>query len=134
MRRGITPIVGSFIWENGIKDSKVKFFPDSNGNFNLSWVPSFKLQNNVVVKNGKKHPGNEPHGRLNIGIHKSINHVATQKSDYPTNSNTKDQIKFFLDVRDIEYSSSSSKSELLDIVDELKNKKIKITVKGVLHD
>ena len=82
----------------------------------------------------KKHPEYEPHGRLNIGVHKSINHVATQKSDYPDSSNTKDEIKFFLDVRDVEYSSSSSKSQLLEIVDELKNKKVKITVKGVLHD
>jgi hypothetical protein len=56
------PIIGSFVWENGIKDSRVKFFPDSNGNFNLSWVPSFKLQNNIIIKNGKKYPGNEHMG------------------------------------------------------------------------
>ena len=34
-----TPIVGSFVWEGGIKDSNVKFYPNANGRFNLSWVP-----------------------------------------------------------------------------------------------
>ena len=42
--------------------------------------------------------------------------------------------KFFLDVRDVNYDSKSKKADLLEIVEELKNKKVKITVKGVLHD
>jgi anti-anti-sigma regulatory factor len=69
-----------------------------------------------------------------MGVHKNINYVATKKSDYPTSSNSKDEIKFFLDVRDVKYDSSSTKNQLLDIVEELKNKKVKITVKGVIHD
>ena len=69
-----------------------------------------------------------------MGKHKSINHVATQLSDYPTSSNTVSEIKFFLDVRDVEYKSTITKSELLEIVKELKNKKVKITLKVVLHD
>jgi hypothetical protein len=60
--------------------------------------------------------------------------VATQASDYPTDSNTKDEIKFFLDVRDVQYGASETKAQLLDLVKELKEKKIKITVRGVLHD
>ena len=50
---------GSFMWENGIKDTKVKFTPNPNGRFKISWVPSFNLQNCQIIKNGVKHPGNE---------------------------------------------------------------------------
>lgn len=50
---------GSFSWENGIKDSRVIFSPNPSGRFLVSWVPSKNMQNNVIVKNGTKHPGNE---------------------------------------------------------------------------
>ena len=50
---------GNFQWQNGIKDSKVIFTPDLRGRFNISWVPSINLHNHVIVKNGRKHPGNE---------------------------------------------------------------------------
>ena len=50
---------GSFNWENGIKDTKVIFTPNPNGRFLISWVPNKDLQNNVIIKNGIKRPGNE---------------------------------------------------------------------------
>jgi hypothetical protein len=50
---------GSFIWENGIKDTKVIFVPNKNGRFNVSWVPPVQLQNRVIVKGNTKYPGNE---------------------------------------------------------------------------
>jgi len=50
---------GSFIWENGIKDTKVKFVPNKDGRFKISWVPPKNLQNRVIIKNGVKYPGNE---------------------------------------------------------------------------
>jgi len=50
---------GNFQWENGIKDSRVIFTPDLRGRFNISWVPSINLQNHVILKNGRKYPGNE---------------------------------------------------------------------------
>jgi hypothetical protein len=53
---------GSFHWENGVKDSRVIFMPDSSGRFNISWVPPVNLQNRVIIKNGGKHPGNEHMG------------------------------------------------------------------------
>jgi len=53
---------GSFQWENGVKDTKVTFYPDPKGRFNVSWVPPPNLQNKVVVKNGMKFPGNEHMG------------------------------------------------------------------------
>jgi len=51
--------VGSFIWENGIKDTKVRFVPNKDGRFKISWVPPKNLQNRVIIKNGVKYPGNE---------------------------------------------------------------------------
>ena len=51
--------IGSFQWENGVKDSKVVFMPNRDGNFRISWVPPYNLQNRVIVKNGTKYPGND---------------------------------------------------------------------------
>ena len=50
---------GNFIWAQGIKDSRVMFVPSNNGRFNISWVPPNNLQNNIILKNGLKYPGNE---------------------------------------------------------------------------
>jgi hypothetical protein len=50
---------GNFQWINGIKDTRVMFYPDANGRFKVSWVPKQELQNNVIIKNGVKYPGNE---------------------------------------------------------------------------
>jgi len=50
---------GKFVWENGVKDTKVTFLPDQNGRFTISWVPDKKNQNQVIVKNQVKYPGNE---------------------------------------------------------------------------
>jgi len=50
---------GSFSWQNGIKDSKVVFHPNKSGRFLVTWTPGINMQNNVVEKNGIKHPGNE---------------------------------------------------------------------------
>ena len=50
---------GSFQWQNGVKDTRVIFTPDPSGRFKVSWVPSYNLQNRVIIKNGAKYPGNE---------------------------------------------------------------------------
>ena len=50
---------GSFHWKDGIKDSKVIFSPDTSGRFYVGWTPNKGLQNNIIVKNGIKYPGNE---------------------------------------------------------------------------
>ena len=50
---------GSFMWKNGVKDTKVIFSPDKSGRFLVSWTPSKSLQNNVHIRNGIKYPGNE---------------------------------------------------------------------------
>ena len=50
---------GNFQWVNGIKDSKVIFYPDPKGRFNISWVPPTHLQNKVIQTSNGKKPGNE---------------------------------------------------------------------------
>jgi len=50
---------GNFQWKNGVKDTKVIFYPNPKGKFKISWVPDTNMQNNVIIKNGVKHPGNE---------------------------------------------------------------------------
>jgi hypothetical protein len=55
---------GNFYWENGVKDSKVKFAPSKDGRFFISWIPNLLQQNNIVIKNGIKYPGNEHMGAL----------------------------------------------------------------------
>ena len=50
---------GNFQWVNGVKDTKVIFYPDPKGRFNISWVPPSHLQNRIIIKNGIRYPGNE---------------------------------------------------------------------------
>lgn len=50
---------GSFHWKDGIKDGQVMFTPDTRGRFKVSWTPAKHLQNNIHLRNGMKHPGNE---------------------------------------------------------------------------
>ena len=53
---------GNFQWTAGVKDTQVVFNADPNGRFKVSWIPNGNLQNNVVLKNGVKSPGNEHMG------------------------------------------------------------------------
>jgi len=50
---------GSFRWKDGVKDSKVVFYPDKRGRFNVSWTPQKGMQNRVIEKHGVKYAGNE---------------------------------------------------------------------------
>jgi hypothetical protein len=50
---------GNFQWKNGVKDTEVVFMPNDQGRFLVSWVPDLSIQNNVILKNGMKKPGNE---------------------------------------------------------------------------
>ena len=59
----------------------------------------------------KKH--GDGHGRMLIGKHHIINGVATTQADYPTDANTKAEIKDFYDKRGIVYGNDETKSELL---------------------
>ena len=57
---------GSFMWESGIKDTRVIFVPNNTGRFSVSWVPPKNLQNRVILKNGVKYPGNEHVGAFGL--------------------------------------------------------------------
>ena len=61
------------------------------------------------------------HGRLIVGKHHLINNVATSQSDYPTDSNTKSEIKSFYDIRKVPYDSNETKSELLSRIVDMKS-------------
>ena len=53
---------GNFLWENGIKDSRVIFAPNTQGRFLITWIPESYMQNRYIEKNGVKYPGNEHMG------------------------------------------------------------------------
>ena len=53
---------------------------------------SFKVAEEYYVSECAKKHG-DGHGRLIVGGHHIINGVATSQSDYPTDANTKDEIK-----------------------------------------
>lgn len=53
---------GSFTWRNGQQDTEVIWTPDSRGRFLVSWIPPESLRNNVIIRNGRKSPGNEEFG------------------------------------------------------------------------
>ncbi len=73
---------------------------------------SFKTIEEFYVDECEKKHG-DGHGRIIIGTHNLINGVATSQSEYPTDSNTKAEIKDFYDKRNISYDSSETKAELL---------------------
>ena len=50
---------GNFQWLDGVQDTQVIFVPNNNGRFKVSWVPPRDLQNQVLVKNTLKYPGND---------------------------------------------------------------------------
>ena len=52
-------IKGNLQWEKGVKDTRVIFNPNPKGRFNISWFPNKNLQNNVILKDGRRYPGNE---------------------------------------------------------------------------
>ena len=91
--------------------SSYTYFVDVDGEI-VKRSNSFKVIEEFYVDECAKKYDNG-HGRLIIGGHHVINGVATSQSDYPTNANTKAEIKDFYDKRGISYGSSETKSELL---------------------
>jgi DNA-binding transcriptional regulator GbsR (MarR family) len=91
--------------------SSYKYFVEVDGSVEKR-SNSFKtIEEFYVSECAKKHDSG--HGRIIIGNHHIINGVATSQSDYPTDSNTKDEIKSFYNKRDIQYKSNETKAELL---------------------
>ena len=91
--------------------SSYKYFVDVDGTV-VKRSDSFEtIEEFYVDECAKKHGGG--HGRFLIGKHHIINGVATLQSYYPSDSNTKNEIKDFYDKRGVSYGGSESKSELL---------------------
>jgi len=91
--------------------SSYDYFVDVDGDIKKR-SNSFKvIEEFFIAECAKKH--GDGHGRLIVGGHHIINGVATTQSDYPTDSNTKAEIKDFYDKRGVAYGSSETKSELL---------------------
>jgi len=91
--------------------SSYDYFVDVDGTV-VKKSNSFKVIEEFFVSECAKKHG-DGHGRLIVGGHHLINGVATSQADYPTDSNTKAEIKDFYDKRGITYSNSETKSELL---------------------
>jgi hypothetical protein len=51
-------VIGNFVWENGVQDSKVIFAPDMNGRFRVAWQPPAEERNKVINERGVRKPGN----------------------------------------------------------------------------
>jgi len=95
--------------------SSYSYFVEVDGNVEKK-TNSFKTAEEFYdAECVKKHSDN--HGRLVIGKHHLINNVATSQSDYPTDSSTKAEIQAFYDVRNINYSASDTKAELLSRIE-----------------
>ena len=91
--------------------SSYTYFVDVDGEIEKR-SNSFKvIEEFFVVECAKKH--GDGHGRIIIGGHHIINGVATTQSDYPTDVNTKAEIKDFYDKRGIVYGGSETKAKLL---------------------
>lgn len=87
---------------------------------------SFKvIEEYFVDECAKKH--GDGHGRLIVGGHHLINGVATAQADYPTDSNTKAEIKDFYDKRGIVYGESETKSELLSRIVSMYNGDVEVS-------
>jgi len=91
--------------------SAYTYFVDVDGKV-VKKTNSFKVAEEYYVDECAKKHG-DGHGRMLIGKHHIINGVATTQADYPTDANTKAEIKDFYDKRGIVYGNDETKSELL---------------------
>ena len=91
--------------------SSYTYFVDVDGTVAKKTNSSKTAEEFYVDECAKKH--GDGHGRLIVGGHHIINGVATLQADYPTDANTKVEIKDFYDKRGVAYGGSETKTELL---------------------
>jgi len=91
--------------------SSYDYFVDVDGSVAKKTNSFQTAEEFFVAECAKKH--GDGHGRLIVGGHHIINGVATLQADYPTDANTKAEIKDFYDKRGIVYKNSETKNELL---------------------
>tara|TARA_R100000781_G_scaffold53375_2_gene34858 strand:- start:456 stop:893 length:438 start_codon:yes stop_codon:yes gene_type:complete len=119
---------------NSPGSTKIKNYKDGTSHsieYPTSYMYFITVDNDVVKKTNSlkvaeefytdecKKKYDNVHGRILVGKHKMINKVCTSKEDYPNESNTKSEIKSFLNIRNIYYNSSDNKSKLILIVNNL---------------
>ena len=110
--------------------SSYDYFVDVDGTV-AKKTNSFKVaEEYYVAECAKKH--GDGHGRLIVGGHHIINGVATLQADYPTDTNTKSEIKDFYDKRGVAYGGSETKTELLSRIVSMyqNNKEVSKHLKG----
>ena len=91
--------------------SSYAYFVDVDGTV-AKKTNSFKTaEEYYVAECAKKHDSG--HGRLIVGDHHIVNGVATTQADYPTDANTKAEVKDFYDKRGVTYGGSETKTELI---------------------
>ena len=91
--------------------SSYTYFVDVDGTVAKKSNSFETIEEFFVAECAKKH--GDGHGRLIVGGHHIINGVATLQADYPTDANTKSEIKDFYDKRGVAYGGSETKTELL---------------------
>ena len=91
--------------------SSYDYFVDVDGTV-AKKTNSFKTAEEFFVAECAKKHG-DGHGRLIVGGHHIINGVATLQADYPTDANTKAEVKDFYDKHGVAYGGSETKTELL---------------------
>jgi hypothetical protein len=91
--------------------SSYSYFVDVDGEVEKR-SNSFKVIEEFYVSECAKKHG-DGHGRLLIGRHHLINGIATDQNEYPSDSNTKTEIKDFYDKRNISYGNAETKAQLL---------------------
>ena len=91
--------------------SSYDYFVDVDGSVAKKTNSFQTAEEFFVVECAKKH--GDGHGRLIVGGHHIINGVATTQADYPTDANTKAEVKDFYDKRGVAYDGSETKTELL---------------------
>ena len=91
--------------------SSYDYFVDVDGSVAKKSNSFETIEEFFVAECAKKH--GDGHGRLIVGGHHIINGVATLQADYPTDANTKSEIKDFYDKRGVAYGGSETKTELL---------------------
>lgn len=72
---------GNFMWEGGVKDSKVVWYPCSNGKWEISWLPQIEKRNNYVEKKGLKTPANTEEGCFGLDPYDNKTTVDDRKSN-----------------------------------------------------
>lgn len=72
---------GNFLWENGVKDSKVIWHPCDNGRWEIYWMPKPEDRNKKILKYGLKSPANIDIGCFGLDPYDNKTTVDNRKSD-----------------------------------------------------